>query len=192
MDREAWWATVYGVAKSRAWLSACPGHLGSPPCSYSSSSLVVKLCPTLATPWTEEPGRLQSMGFSRQECWSGLPFPSPGIFLTQESNPGLLHYEPAIQLLLLSKHFLFPNSLPLLPRLFWSNCQSYHWIHKYFSIFKRINFFQNTIAVPLENLKIISQYSEWYSLRRYCGAITFQFPGIFEHLVQVRISTDHG
>ena len=26
---------------------------------------------------------------SRQEYWSGLPFPSPGIFLTQGSNPGL-------------------------------------------------------------------------------------------------------
>ena len=25
-----------------------------------------------------------SMGFPRQEYWSGLPFPSPGIFLTQE------------------------------------------------------------------------------------------------------------
>ena len=32
-----------------------------------------------------------SMGFSRQEYWSGLLFPSPGIFLTQGSNPGLLH-----------------------------------------------------------------------------------------------------
>ena len=32
-----------------------------------------------------------SMGFSRQEYWSGLPFPSPGILLTQESNLGLLH-----------------------------------------------------------------------------------------------------
>ena len=29
-------------------------------------------------PWTEEPSGLQSMGFSRQEYWSGLPFPSPG------------------------------------------------------------------------------------------------------------------
>ena len=27
----------------------------------------------------------------RQEYWSGLPFPSPGIFLTQGSNLGLLH-----------------------------------------------------------------------------------------------------
>ena len=28
--------------------------------------------------WTEEPGGLQSMGFSRQEYWSELRFPSPG------------------------------------------------------------------------------------------------------------------
>ena len=31
------------------------------------------------------------MGFSRQEYWSGLPFPSLRIFLTQGSNPHLLH-----------------------------------------------------------------------------------------------------
>ena len=32
-------------------------------------------------------------GFSRQEYWSGLPcLPLQGIFPTQESNPGLLHY----------------------------------------------------------------------------------------------------
>ena len=31
------------------------------------------------------------MEFSRQEHWSGLPFPSPGVFLTQGSNLGLLH-----------------------------------------------------------------------------------------------------
>ena len=28
-------------------------------------------------PWTEEPGGLQSMGFPRQEDWSGLLFPTP-------------------------------------------------------------------------------------------------------------------
>ena len=31
------------------------------------------------------------MGFPWQEYWSGQPFPSPGVFPTQESNPGLLH-----------------------------------------------------------------------------------------------------
>ena len=30
-----------------------------------------------ATPWTIACQPLPSMGFSRQECWSGLPFPSP-------------------------------------------------------------------------------------------------------------------
>ena len=31
------------------------------------------------------------MEFSRQEYWSGLPFPPQGIFPTQGSNPGLPH-----------------------------------------------------------------------------------------------------
>ena len=38
-----------------------------------------------------------SMKFSRQEYWSELPFPSPGNFPTQGSNPGLLH----------CRHFLY-------------------------------------------------------------------------------------
>ena len=116
-------------AKSRTWLSACPGHLGSPSCSCNSSSVVAKLCLTLVTPWTvacpwDSPGKNAGVG---------CHFLLQGIFLTQESSIRLLHYEPTIQLLLL-KHFLFLNTLPLLPRLFWSNCQSCHWIH----IFERI------------------------------------------------------
>ena len=31
-----------------------------------------------ATPWTVAYQAPLSMGFSKQECWSGLPFPSPG------------------------------------------------------------------------------------------------------------------
>ena len=31
------------------------------------------------------------MEFCRQEYWSGLPFPSLGIFPTQGLNPGLSH-----------------------------------------------------------------------------------------------------
>ena len=53
--------------------------------------LVAKSCPTLATPWTVAYQAPLSMGFSRQEYWSGLPFPSPGDLPDQESNPGLLH-----------------------------------------------------------------------------------------------------
>ena len=55
-------------------------------------SLAAKLCLTLVTAWTVACQAPLPMGFSRQEYWSRLPFPSPGeIFLTQESNPGLLN-----------------------------------------------------------------------------------------------------
>ena len=40
--------------------------------------LVAKLCPTLVTPWTVTHQAPWSMGFSRQEYWGGLPFPSSG------------------------------------------------------------------------------------------------------------------
>ena len=33
------------------------------------------------------------MGFPRQEYWSGFPLPSPGVLLTQGSNPHLLHWQ---------------------------------------------------------------------------------------------------
>ena len=33
---------------------------------------------SVATPWTVALQASLSLGFSRQECWSGLPFPSPG------------------------------------------------------------------------------------------------------------------
>ena len=54
-------------------------------------NLVAKLCPTLATPKNIAHQTLLSMEYSRHEYWSGLPFPSPGIFSIQGLNPGLLH-----------------------------------------------------------------------------------------------------
>ena len=38
---------------------------------------VSQSCPTLATPWTAAHQAPPSMGFSRQEYWSGVPLPSP-------------------------------------------------------------------------------------------------------------------
>ena len=40
--------------------------------------LVAKSCLTLVTPWTVAHQAPLSMGFSRQEYWSGLPSPPPG------------------------------------------------------------------------------------------------------------------
>ena len=47
----------------------------------------------LVSPWTVACQASLSLGFPRQEYWSGLPFSSPRIFLTQGSNLGLLHYQ---------------------------------------------------------------------------------------------------
>ena len=38
--------------------------------------LVAKSCPTLVTTWTAAHQAPLSTGFSRQEYWSGFPFPS--------------------------------------------------------------------------------------------------------------------
>ena len=46
-------------------------------CCFRDDALVAKLCPTLVTPWVVAHQAPLSMGFSRQEYWSGLPFPSP-------------------------------------------------------------------------------------------------------------------
>ena len=56
------------------------------------SGLVSKLCQTLATPWTVACQAPLSMGFSRQEYWSGLPFPSPGDL----PDPGIEPGSPAL------------------------------------------------------------------------------------------------
>ena len=44
-----------------------------------------------ATLWTVALQAPPSTAFPRQEYWNGLSFLSPGIFLTQELNPQLLH-----------------------------------------------------------------------------------------------------
>ena len=46
-----------------------------------------------ATPWTVAYQASQSMGFSRQEYWSGVPFPSPGDL----PDPGFEPLSPALQ-----------------------------------------------------------------------------------------------
>ena len=51
------------------------------------------LCPTLATPWTVTVQAPLSMGFSRHEYWSGLPFTSPGDL----PDPGIERGFPALQ-----------------------------------------------------------------------------------------------
>ena len=86
-DGGAWWAAVYGVPQSRTRLKRL---------SSSSSyccCFITKSCATLVTPWTEQPGGLQSMGFPRQEYWSELPFLSAGDL----PYPGIKPRSPTLQ-----------------------------------------------------------------------------------------------
>ena len=64
------------------WTQSCPNLCDPMDCS---------------PPWTVS----LSMEFSKQEHWSGLPFPSPGDL----PNPGIKHSSPALQ----------TNSLPTEP-----------------------------------------------------------------------------
>ena len=43
--------------------------------------------------WTVACQASLSIGFSRQEYWTGLPFPSPFLLLTWGSNPHVLHWQ---------------------------------------------------------------------------------------------------
>ena len=69
MVREAWQATVHGVTKSRTRVS-----------DYAQHRTVALQAPL-------------SMGFSRQEHWSGLPFPPPADLPDPRMEPA----SPALQ-----------------------------------------------------------------------------------------------
>ena len=90
--------------------------------------------PLFATPWTVAYQALLSMGYPRQEYWSGLPFPFPGdlphpgikpaspefpalaggFFATEPPGKHLIHWRCSIQYLLTwSKAVYFNLILPL-------------------------------------------------------------------------------
>ena len=71
MDRGDWSTTV----------TKCQTPLSN---QSESESEVAQSCQT-ASPWTVAYHTPPSMGFSRQECWSGLLFPSPAH--TQLTDP---------------------------------------------------------------------------------------------------------
>ena len=59
--------------------------------SSTEEKVSLSCVPLFAAPWAVALQAPLSMGFSRQEYWSGLPGPPQGIFPTQGSNLGLLH-----------------------------------------------------------------------------------------------------
>ena len=77
-------------------LTVSLGHSDRQPCKVDRRSEEVKSLSRVrlfVTPWTVACQAPLSMGFSRQEYWSGLPFPSPEDL----PNPGTEPASPAFQ-----------------------------------------------------------------------------------------------
>ena len=72
----------------------------------SPGGLDIKSCPTLGTPWTAACQLPLSMGFSRQEYWSGLLFPSPDDLPNTGIERGSLALQ-ADSLLIWGKPYIF-------------------------------------------------------------------------------------
>ena len=70
-----------------------PGPEIMEPAYNSEVRKVTQSCLTLGDPWTVAYQAPLSMGFSRREYWSGLPFPSPGDL----PDPGIEPRSPALQ-----------------------------------------------------------------------------------------------
>ena len=94
-------SSVHGIFQARVLVSAGRGK------GKVKSLSRVRL---FATPWTVAHHAPLSMGFSRQEYWSGLPFPSPGNL----PNPGIEPRSPTLQADALTlSHQGSPSSVPL-------------------------------------------------------------------------------
>ena len=79
---------IWGIKLSSISVKIYQGNF-----SLVVGGLVAKSCPTPVTPWTVAHQAPLSMGFSRQEYWSGLPFPSSRDF----PDPGIESRSPALQ-----------------------------------------------------------------------------------------------
>ena len=94
MDRGAWQATVHKVTESDTTEATWRAHMHRA-ASYMEVWCVICLGVSrlFPTPWTVVCQATLTMEFSRQEYWSGLPFP----FLGDLPNPGIKPGSPALQ-----------------------------------------------------------------------------------------------
>ena len=108
----------------------------------------------LATPWTAAHQAPLSMGFSRQEYWSGMPLPSPSLtFTISQSLLKLMSIESVIP----SNHLNLCGHLLLLP-----------------SIFPRIRVFSNELALRIRWPKYYNFSFSISSSNEYSGLISFR------------------
>ena len=113
MDTEAWWATVHGVTKKKLDATEHVCIILFYACVLNSVQLF------FVTPWTVARQASTSMGFSRQEYRSELPFPPPGDLADPGIEPAS-HVSPTLQAdsLLLSHRVQLFNCSPSIILIF--------------------------------------------------------------------------
>ena len=106
----------YGLQPTRPWDS--PGKNTGVGCHFLLQCMKVKVKSLshvwlLATPWTAAHQAPPSMGFSRQEYWSGVPLRSPHIYLRLLLTFSVMNIEFYMSVLIsacLFVTFYFPRS----------------------------------------------------------------------------------
>ena len=95
--------------------------------------LVAKSCLTLASPWTVARQAPLSMGFSRQEYWSGLPFPSPRmIYISKYKFHKMVQFSCLVMSNSLWPHGLQHTRPPYpspAPGIYSNSCPLSQWCH---------------------------------------------------------------
>ena len=126
------------------------------------------------TPWIVDYQASPSMGFSRQDCWSGLPFPSPGDLPYPGIEPALPSEPPGKPKLVHSIHnlngakeYLGENESFLHPFLPWGNCYVKVSFDKNgFVVFRLI--FLSRLSNPWQD-KLICKLQARYYTDRLCS-----------------------
>ena len=114
--------------------------------------------------WTVAHQASLSMGFSRQEYWSGLPFPPPGNL----PNPGIKPASPASPI-------LQANSLLLSAKPFYKCTLTYSFVYssanRFWGHFPVVFYYK----IAILSILIISSVHSYKSLSRYYWYVYLQF-----------------
>ena len=152
--------------------------------SWESESIELGCVHLFATPWTIAPQAPLFMEFSRQEYWSGLPFPFPGDL----PDPGIESESPALHTdSLLSEP---PGKL---------QCQLYHHSYNKGSSITEIRYVVIFLSVRTAvsiNKTLSKSFLKWnfFKNRKISFAIIFQLnnlSGNKQHQKKKKIMTSH-
>ena len=142
-DAVAWFC--YSSSEACESMHAFYSGLQAPFAVKTSMCLYVLSCVWLfVTPWTVAHQAPLSMGFSRQEYWNGLPFPTPGDL----PDPGVKPTFPAAPALQL-------DSLPLSHQASWTFIKLFG-LNCFISLGENISFFSYLFLFPVVQLDVCS------------------------------------